>query len=221
MTAKKQTGRGIMEKGLLTEEFRALSGTLATWRTNPELSLMDKKRDKGRVLQFVKGLRFSARIAYLIRDILEGKDLHVSWGHLIDETGASCSPECDVIIHNPGWIRKWTTGAKHPIMDFKFIKCTEALAVISCKSLTRSVDEKYCKALRPYKIKNVFLFSECCSPAAVGRLKEKAKAAGYAGFYHLYTIRKGASYFEVNEIGILEFVEKVEALVVRRKKVKR
>lgn len=217
MTAKKQTGRGVIEKCLLTEEFHALSGELATWRMNPELSLMDKRRDKGRVLQFVKGLRFSARIAYLIRNILVGKNLHVSWGHLIDEEGASCSPECDIIVHNPGWIRKWNTGGKHPIMDFKFIKCTEALAVISCKSLTRRVDQEYCNTLSPYKIDNIYLFAECCSPAAVSRLKEQAKAAGYAGFYHLYATKKEASTFLVDEESIVEFISKMQSLTTTKR----
>lgn len=218
MTAKKQIDRGALEKCLLTEKFHGLSNELAKWRMNPDLSLMEKRRDKGRVLGFVKGLRFSARITYLIRGILTGKDLDVSWGHLIDEKGASCSPECDIIVHNPGCIEKWNNGDKDPIMDFKFIKCTEAIAVISCKSLTRSVDQAYCDTLSPYKIGNIYLFTECCSPAAVSRLRKQAKAAGYAGFYHLYAMKKGAPTFSVDEEGILEFIDRMKSLATSRRK---
>jgi len=202
-----------MEKCLLTEKFHGLSGELVNWRMNPMINLMEETRDRGRILSFVKGLRFSARIAYLVRDILPAKSVHVSWGHLVNESGTSCSPECDIIVHKPGWLQKWNHGGKHPIMDFKFIKCSEAIAVISCKSLTRSIDKDYCNTLRPYNVGKVFLFSECCSPSSVKRLKQQAQAAGYAGFYYLYSMKKGGDTFAVNEEGILAFIEEMGTLL--------
>ncbi len=211
--AKKVKPIGDIEKCLLTEKFHGLSGELASWRMNPGVTRMDKQRDKGRILGFIKGLRFSARIAYLVRDILATKNIHVSWGHLVNDEGTSCSAECDIIIHKPGWLHKWNQGGKHPIMDFKFIRCSEAIAVISCKSLTRSIDKDYCKGLKPYNIKKVFLFSECCSPVSTKRLTRQAKEAGYSDFFYLYTVRKDSDTFAVNEEGILEFIIEVEALL--------
>ncbi len=215
---KKDSSLGKIEHCLVTEKFHGLVGELAKWRTNPEIVLADAKKSKGRILGFVKGLRFSARVAYLTRDILAGSDLHVSWGHLVDTTGSSCSPECDIIVHPPGFIQKWNCGGKHPIMDFKFIKSTEARAVISCKSWAHSVDTKYCKAMKPYKIGCIYLVAECCDPKALPRLEMQARRAGYSGFCSLYTIKKGESMFSVNEAGILKFVKSIQGLMAMRKK---
>lgn len=210
--AAKQPIVGDMTKCLVSEKFRGLCGELATWRMNQVITLMEQTKGKGRVLGFVKGLRFSARVAYLVRDIMSGKDVHVSWGHLVNEHGTSCSPECDIVIHRPGWLQKWNNGGKHPIMDFKFIKASEAIAVISCKSLTRVVDPDYCKDLMPYNITKVYLVCECCSPRATKRLSEQAKKAGYSGFHYLYEMEKGGSTFAVNETGILDFIAEMDAL---------
>ena len=78
----------------------------------------------------------------------------VSWGHLVDDNGESCSPECDIIIHRPGYYHRWN-GDESPIINFKFIECSEALAVISCKSQTNSVDKGYCKAFAKYILDTV------------------------------------------------------------------
>ena len=210
---QKHTAKGEIERCLVTEKFYGLAGELAKWRMSPDIVLADEKRSKGRILGFVKGLRFSARVAYLVRDILAGANLHVSWGHLVDMRGTSCSPECDIIVHPPGFIQKWNCGGKHPIMDFKFIKCTDARAVISCKSFARNVDMDYFKSMKPYKIGCVYLVAECCNPKDLLRLERQAKGAGYAGFCSIYTIKKGASTFSVNEPGILEFVTAMRKLM--------
>lgn len=210
--AQKAKSTGALEKCLITEDFYELSGSLAKWRLNPAIILMDKKKDKGRILGFVKGLRFSSRIAYLVRDIVSPTNLQVSWGHLVNDKGTSCSAECDIIIHKPGYLQKWN-GGKEPIMDFKFIHCSKAIAVISCKSNTRAVDKDYCNALKPYNVKKVFLFSECCSPSSTKNLTKKAVEAGYSGFYYLYTMKKGGDTFAVNEEGILDFIDEIRSLL--------
>jgi hypothetical protein len=214
----KHHAMGAVERCLVTEKFYGLAGELAKWRTNPDIVLADKNKSKGRVLGFVKGLRFSARVAYLVRDILAGTDLHVSWGHLVDKNGASCSPECDIIVHPPGCIHKWNCGGKHPIMDFKFIKSTDARAIISCKSLARSIDTNYSKVMKAYNISCVYLVAECCDPKALPRLAGQAKRAGYSGFCSLYTMQKRTAVFSVNEPGILEFVMAMRDLATKPRK---
>lgn len=181
--------RGGIGSCLETEEFWGLSEKLIRWRLNPDIRLMDTKRTKGRILGFVKGLRFSTQIAYLIRNIVSSEDVEVNWGHLIDENRNSCSPECDIIVHKKGHIQRWN-GTEKPIMDFKFIESKNALAVISCKSQTKSIDKEYCKNFHKYNVKNILLFAECCRPKSIDRLKTQADDAGYKGFFHLYTLDK-------------------------------
>ncbi len=201
---------GAMGKILSTEDFESLANKLAMWRLDPSIKLMESKKSKGRILGFVKGLRLSAQIAYLIRNILSAHSIDVNWGHLIDNNGQSCSPECDIIIHQPGYIQKWN-GSDRPIMDFKFINCGDALGIVSCKSLTRSVDKEYCKDFKKYKMKNIFLFVECCNAKSVDRLKKQAKAAGYKGFYYLYTIEKDG-YININGNVYINFIKAIQAL---------
>lgn len=201
---------GHMSRLLNIEGFQSLVGQLVPWRLDPSVILMDRARDKGRVLGFVKGLRFSAKIAYLTRNILSTDNIEVSWGHLVDNKGKSCSPECDIIIHHPGHLRRWN-GSEKPIMDFKFIDCRQALGIVSCKSLTRAIDKKYCETFKKYRLKNIFLFAECCNPKSVDRLTEQAKKAGYKGFYYLYTIDKDQKIL-TNEEVYMKFIKTIQAL---------
>ncbi|PQP33267.1 hypothetical protein C6A36_00105 [Desulfobacteraceae bacterium SEEP-SAG10] len=201
---------GAMGAILSTEDFVSLANKLAQWRLDPSIKLMESKKSKGRILGFVKGLRFSAQVAYLIRNILSPHSIDVNWGHLIDNNGISCSPECDIIIHQPGYIQKWN-GSDRPIMDFKFINCKDALGIVSCKSLTRSVDKEYCKDFNKYKMKNIFLFVECCNEKSIDRLTKQAKEAGYKGFYYLYTI-KNDQYIKTDENVYIKFIKKIKAL---------
>lgn len=183
-TIASRPGSGVIGRRLFTEPFDALTGVLARWRRDPQIRLMDSNTSKGRILRFVKGLRFSAQVAYLARHILSEDQVEVSWGHLVNDDGMSCSPECDVIIHRPGECHQWNGK----IMDFRFIYCSNALAVVSCKSDTRSVDKKYCSDFQKYGVNNIILFAECCKPHRVIPLKEQALKSGYSGFYYLYTL---------------------------------
>ena len=149
--------RQTLATTLKLEQFHGLMHELSEWRT---MGLQDAG-----ILGFVKGLRFSARLIYAIRDHLSSSDYEVDWGHLLTSDGDSCSPECDIIIHKRGCVREWN-GWKEPVMNFKFIECKDAIAVISCKSMITSIDKKhksYIKALKPY-VDKIFIFAECCEP---------------------------------------------------------
>ena len=203
---------GSMAKRLITEEFYGLSDKLWQWRSDPAIQLMDKERQRGRILGFVKGLRLSAQVAYLVRQIISTDGLEVSWGHLINDRGSSCSPECDIIIHRPGCLQHWN-GSNDPIMSFKFIQSKNAVAVISCKSYTRSVDKQYCDEFHEYGLKNIFLVAECCSPSSVERLKKEAKDEGYKGFYYLYSFKKNSSVRLQDESVYLDFYNDIKKVV--------
>lgn len=200
-----------MKTRLLMEPFYSLTNALVQWRLDSRIKQMDSDKDEGSILGFVKGLRLSAQIAYIVRDIVSGHNLEVSWGHLLNDSGESCSPECDVIIHRPGFVHRWNGGAQ-PIMDFKFIECSKALAVISCKSKTNSVDKEYCKSFAKYNLENIFLFVECCKSHRVEPLKEQALASGYKGFFYLYTLRSEDFGFDQDPEVYLEFVKAMKGL---------
>jgi hypothetical protein len=165
--------------------FERLAGELKRWRTSDDLKIIEAAKGSAIVFPFVKGLRLSAQLVYMLRTELSDTDLEVDWGHLLDAQEKSCSPECDIIIHRKGHVGRWN-GNEHAIMDFRFVRHTEAVAVVSCKSLAKDVDAAYAKKLRPY-VRQVLLFAECCAPSKVAHLKQKAKKAGYAGFWPLYT----------------------------------
>lgn len=203
---------GAVGRPLSTEGFQGLAAELAGWRQDPSITLMDRKRSKGRILGFVKGLRLSARVAYLIRNILSAGDVEVNWGHLIDDRGKSCSPECDIIIHRRGHFQKWN-GSEGPIMDFRFIECRNALGIVSCKSLTRSIDKEYCADFKKYRMRDIFLFAECCNPVSLDRLKRQAKEAGHKGFFYLYTLDKNGI-IGTDENVYVKFIEAMQALQV-------
>lgn len=175
--------RRTMAATLKLEQFHGLWEELSEWR---KLGLQDAG-----ILGFVKGLRFSARLIYAIRDHLSSSTYEVDWGHLLTRDGDSCSPECDIIIHKRGHVREWN-GRNQPVMHFKFINCNDAIAVISCKSMITAVDKEhkaYINTLKPY-VDKIFIFAECCEPSAVKRLKRSAQAAGCEGFWYLYACDK-------------------------------
>lgn len=208
--SKKKNIKGVLDNLLYTEDFDGLTSKLSKWRTNPHIILMDSKKAKGRILGFVKGLRLSSQIAYLVRKILSTDPVDVNWGHLV-HNGSSCSPECDIIIHEPGFIQEWNGNGK-PIMDFKFVECNKAIAIVSCKSYLRSIDKDYCKTMKKYGMKKIFLFAECCSEKSVQRLKKQAKEAGYSGLYYLFTLGKD-SFVKKYESVHLQFVEDMKNLL--------
>lgn len=211
MTASNIT-KGDIGKLLYTEDLRGLAGKLAEWRRNPTVRLMKSTRDKGRILDFITGLRLSTQIAYIVRQVVSSlPDLEVSWGHLVDNKGNSCSAECDIIVHRKGHIQRWN-GGESPMMDFRFIHCEKALAVISCKSFTKNIDKEYPSEIAKYGVDNVFLVAECCSPNKVTDLSDKAKEAGYSGFYYLYQYDEKSFTDTIDSNVYVEFIQKLLAL---------
>lgn len=198
--------------------LRSLCGDLQAWRANEDLKVLEAAKGSALVLPFVKGLRLSAQLIYILRGELSDTPLEVDWGHLLDDHDKSCSPECDVIIHHKGHAGEWN-GSTQPVMHFKFVKKDHAVAVISCKSLTKSVDGEYAKKLRPY-VKHVFLFAECCPPGKEASLRKKAKEAGYAGFGLLYTYDEKTGDISNNEKGWDKFLDAIASKVKRASKVK-
>lgn len=198
--------------GQLSELATELQGL----RQNPPKISSTPGSRAGDILGFVRGLRISARLAYFLRDRLSSYAavIDVSWGHLLDdnENLASCSPECDIIIHAKGFHRRWN-GGERPLMDFCFIKASAARSVVSCKATLTSIDKKYPKAMKEFGVAKVFLFAECCEQSAFARMKAAARKAGYSGLYCLYFTKKGQAGFQRNENLYVEFVEAIEGTI--------
>lgn len=206
--AKEKAGAGTT---LRLSDFERVAGELKRWRASDDLRIIQATKGSALVLPFVKGLRLSAHLIYVLRMELSHTDLEVDWGHLLDAREESCSPECDVIIHRKGYIRKWN-GSDRPIMDFRFVQHASALAVVSCKSYAKDVDADYVKKLQPY-VKHVLLFAECCAPNQVDSLRKKAKNAGYAGFWFLYTYDEPTNSCVTDPSGWLSFLRAIRSRV--------
>jgi hypothetical protein len=189
-----------------------------TWRIRADLKALKAAKGSALVLPFVKGLRLSAQLIYVLRTELSETGIKVDWGHLLDDRDESCSPECDVIIHHEGHVEVWN-GNEEPVMNFKFVRGSCAIAVISCKSHAEDVDREYVQRLRPY-VKHIFLFLECCAPHKVASLRKKAKEAGYAGFGYLYGFDKKRSEGLPDEEGWLNFLDAVASKVTKALKAK-
>jgi hypothetical protein len=197
---------------LAIQELREIATELQSLREHPPLVQKEAGRYEGAILAFVRGLRLSARLIYFLRKFLSSSDLKVSWGHLLDETGNGCSRECDVVIHEKGFIQRWNGNAE-PIMDFHFIKAQNVRAVVSCKSKLTSIDSDYPKALRKYGVKNVFLFAESCDEAKYSRFRKLAKSVGYRGVWCLYFTQEHGSKVEMDENMLFAFGEAVRKAV--------
>lgn len=202
---------GGMGHLLREEPFWSMWAEFATWRMDVFIRQLEASKKKGRVLPFVRGLRLSAQLIYVIRDVLSGSGLTANWGHLLDESEAFCSCECDVIIHRDGHIRQWD-GSAEPIMDFRFIRQDQAIAVISCKSYLRSsdVDKEYCKSMKAF-VEKIWLFAECCGPRSVESIRKKALERGYEKFWPLYTWSKQKDPVP-NSTAWTDFIREVEKL---------
>jgi hypothetical protein len=171
--------------------------------------------NKGVILSFVRGLRLSSLLTYQIRQLLDGSDFTANWGHIIDENGAFCSRECDIIIHSKNIpLYQWDgDGAGNHIMDFRFIPYYAAKVVISCKSFltTAKIEEDYCNDMLKY-VDRVWLFSECCGPKSDEKIEERAKEIGYEDFWYLYKWNRGNNELTQTIEVWDSFVESVKAL---------
>lgn len=175
-----------------------MAGELRELRLGPPKVKKKKGSRSGDILGFVRGLRLSARLAYFLREQISHTECDVNWGHLVDDECASCSPECDVIIHKRGQLRRWN-GGDRPIMDFRFIRVAHAKLVVSCKSVLTSIDRGYPATLKKFGVKRVLLFAECCKKKDLQRLRRTAKKAGYAGVYCLYLTESGTPEIRRND----------------------
>jgi hypothetical protein len=183
----------------------ALIGELEMLRQYPPVTQRSKGRYEGDILGFIRGLRLSARVLYFLRDHLSTTGLEISWGHLLSANRESCSPECDIIVHEPGVVSRWN-GYNNPVMNFSFIDVRLARLVVSCKSTLSSIDAQYPRDLKKHGITNVFLFAETCKTSRFESLRAQAVKAGYTGLWCLYTTPNGdASRIVKNEPMLVDF----------------
>lgn len=192
------------------EQLVGLAAELQKLRHHPPLVKRADGKYEGDILGFVRGLRLSARVIYFLRERLSRTELEVSWGHILDTNEQSCSPECDVIIHTKGHIRKWNgNGGDKPVMEFKFIDASSVRAVVSCKSLLNSIDQNYPAALKVFGVQSVFLFAECCRESRWVGLHKKARKVGYRGASCLYFTEEDESLIKTDESMYVSFGESV------------
>jgi hypothetical protein len=197
---------GRLGRSLYKSDLESLAAEFWGRRGDPDIHLAPP--EEGGVLGFVQGLRLQAMLIYVLRTILSGSGLEVDWGHAIDARGDSCSPECDIIVHRPGCIHQWN-GHKDPVMDFKFIACDRALAVVSCKSkldAKSAIDAEHCCKLKRY-VPKVFLFAECCVGVTPETIRARALRNGYGGFWTLYTWDGCSQWHTPDEEGWIDFVK--------------
>ncbi len=203
------TPKGSLCTGLRIEKLKKLLSDLQLLKDYPPKVKKSEGRREGDILGFVKGLKISAGVIYYLRDQLSDmNDYEVSWGHILDDSGASCSPECDVIIHKKGHVGEWNGSSGEPIMHFKFVNANTVKAVVSCKSQLDSIDKQYPKSLKKYGVKDVFLFVECCKNTHYPLLEKRARQAGYRGLWPLYLTSKVESCI-TNDNMYVDFRDKV------------
>lgn len=206
--AKNTVFGDLLSVGQLTE----LAAELKELRDHPPLVKKKNGKYEGDILGFVKGLRLSARVIYFLREHLSTTDFEVSWGHVLSDDGQRFSPECDVIIHTKGHVRKWN-GTDCPVMNFVFVNSSQVRAVVSCKSLLQNLDSEYPESLRKYGVRKVFLFTETCKKSRFVRFQKRARAAGYVGLWCLYFQEKKDGSFESNEHMYVDFAARVRKAI--------
>lgn len=196
---------------LYEEYFHRLYSDFSGWRINTFIRDLESSKAKGRILPFVRGLRLSSQLIYVIRDILSDSDITANWGHILDKDGVFCSRECDIILHNKGYIKRWN-GTERPIMDFRFIEQEKAIAVISCKSFIRSgdIERDYCSDMKEF-VRKIWLFAECCGPRSANSIRSKALSSGYNRFWYLYTWSKKTD-MSLNRRDWHDFVNEIKKL---------
>ena len=199
--------------GLATQRLTQMASELYGLREDyPPLTKRSDGKYEGGILAFVKGLRVSSLLTYCLREWLSDSGWDVSWGHIVNERGQSCSPECDIIIHK-GHIRRWNgDGAGNPVMDFKFVDAANVIAVVSCKSQVTTVDANYPTQLSVYGVDRVLLFGECCTRSNYANLAGQAKTAGYLGLWCSYLTENGGSNWACDEKVYAEFYHTIRDL---------
>jgi len=196
---------------LSLEPFWELLTALESYRLDPELA---QTKQSERIHAFIRGLRLSARLIYIIRRVLSGTGMEVHWGQVLSEDGRVCSRECDVIIHRPGELARWNGDDEKPVMDFRFITREKAAAVISCKSFLRSVDKeqiRYREDMKRY-VDRVYLFAGYCYRSSLSRLRQTAHTAGYDGLWHLCAIDRKTGVTEQDEHVWVSFIGEMEKI---------
>src|SRR5277367_2516882 len=142
---QKKRFQKLLGQGQEIAKFAALREELLTARDcPPQITIVQsngKRRKRGDILPFDRGLRLSARLIYILREKLRDYDVEVNWGHVQDDKQRLCSPECDIIIHKGGMSDRWNGHHNNnsSVMDFWFIQRDCVKAIISCKSMFASV----------------------------------------------------------------------------------
>lgn len=200
----------------MKQTYERIKGELEIYRLDDFTRALDKNpgRNKGAILPFIRGLRFSALLIYQIRKELNGTGLNVTWGHILDEYGAYCSSECDIIIYKGSYHARWNGSGTDCVMDFQFIEKKNAIAVISCKSFLKSseIEKEYCINMKKY-VDKVWLFAECCGPKSGKSIEKTAKNIGYEHYWHLYTWNKNTDDIEDCLSKWEHFINTVKGLV--------
>ena len=214
MGTNKSKGPKDIFKVLSFGPLNGLAGELQDYR---DFSFSSKGNGiyRGSILGFVKGLRFSSKLIYFLRERLSGTGLEVNWGHILSPEKHFFSPECDIIIHEAGVFSRWN-GTQQPVMDFVFVLVEKVKAVISCKSFLRSIDKVYPQTLKKIRINKTYLFAECCNKKAYAGLLRKAKEAGYKGLWCLYFVTKPGS-FETDEGQYEDFMATISKEIPKKK----
>lgn len=202
---------------LALQKYQSVKAGLQEFRLDSFIRALEAKKGSnvGKILPFVRGLRFSALLIYSIREYLSHTNYEVSWGHIIDDNGEFCSRECDIIIHEKGHWQRWNgDGAGNPVMDFKFVERNKVIAVVSCKSFIpsqSSVEVEYFNDINTY-VKKVWLFAECCPPNQVTNIRNQAKMVGYEKFWHLYSWERDTNLVNDADEDWLNFVKTIKEL---------
>ena len=182
---------GTQERCMRSELLVSLSAILVEWRAAHDQQMLQKPRRTEHVFDFVKGLRFSANLIYILREILSRSEIQVHWGQVVADNDGLLSPECDVIIHRRGHCHCWNGGRHDQVMEFKFIRRSDVLAVISCKSFLKGIVQEhrdYCARMKPYVDKRrLWLFAECVPVGRESKLLNDAKNTGYEKCWYLYS----------------------------------
>jgi hypothetical protein len=180
----------MIHPAFLAEDYHDVKGHLMAYRLDDKIIAAEAKsgKNKGIIFTFARGLRFSALLIYKIRKILNGTNLTASWGQIINDDG-TFSNECDIIIHETGYVQRW--NGEGGIMDFNFISQSKAKAVVSCKSYikTNTIEKEYFQNLSQY-VPKIWLFAECCPKSSLRTIRANARSIGYEHFWHLYTFDK-------------------------------